>query len=388
MKKYINISVDIKHEPILQKIQVENNLRSYTQVVDQLLCEKENENSGIPASRFSITNRRYIGSKTKLLNFIETSINEVIGDFVTFIDIFSGTGSVGSHFNKPTNQIIMNDLLYSNYISNTAFLSSESFDYNKIDILIKEFNSLKVKKENYFSKHFGDKFFSKAVARRIGGIREEIENNLSLNFREKAILITSLLYASDKIANTCGHYDAYRSDILYNDNLILKHLDIFHNKNFGNKIYNQDANILVRDLNQKQIDIVYADPPYNSRQYSSAYHVLENLARWDKPKVEGKTSKMVNRKELNSSYCQKSAIEALDDLMTNVNAKYFILSYSDMGIKGNDRSNARMLDDDIISTFKKHGDLEIKTSSHRPFSTGKSSISNHKERLFICKMKP
>ena len=121
MKKYINISVDIKHEPILQKIQVENNLRSYTQVVDQLLCEKENENSGIPASRFSITNRRNIGSKTKLLNFIETSINEVIGDFVTFIDIFSGTGSVGSHFNKPTNQIIMNDLLYSNYISNTAF---------------------------------------------------------------------------------------------------------------------------------------------------------------------------------------------------------------------------------------------------------------------------
>ena len=33
-----------------------------------------------------------------------------------------------------------------------------------------------------------------------------------INYKEYAILITSLLYAMDRIANTVGHYDAYRKN--------------------------------------------------------------------------------------------------------------------------------------------------------------------------------
>ena len=253
---------------------------------------------------------------------------------------------------------------------------------------MKEYNQLKGR-ENYFSKHFGDKFFSKLIAKKIGTIRENIEKsykNSEINFREKAILITSLIYASDKIANTCGHYDAYRENADFNNNLILKQLDIFHDKNQNNILFNQDSNTLFESLSGG-VDIVYADPPYNSRQYSSLYHLIENLAKWEKPDVEGKASKMRNRKELNSKYCNKTAIEAFEDLLSSVKAKYFILSYSNMGTKGNDRSNARMSEEDIIRVMKNKGELIIKEMCHQPFSAGKSIISNHKELLFICKFK-
>jgi adenine-specific DNA-methyltransferase len=46
-------------------------------------------------------------------------------------------------------------------------------------------------------------------------------------------------------------------------------------------IFQKDANILTKKI---KADVVYIDPPYNSRQYSRFYHVLETLIKWDKPK--------------------------------------------------------------------------------------------------------
>jgi len=364
-----------------------NKLASYSKSIEKLIHENSKELKATPYEKFCIFNRRYMGSKTKLLGFIEESIKDVVGEYSSFVDIFSGTGVVGHHFNDKSVKVISNDLLYSNYITNYAFLSNESFDYDKIDKILKQFNEIK-SRENYFSKHFGDKFFSNDIAKKIGTIRESIEKlhkKQEINFRERAILIASLIYASDKIANTCGHYDAYRGNGDFSDKLELKHLDIFHQNNLNNEIYNQDSNTLFQTL-EYEVDIVYADPPYNSRQYSSLYHLVENLARWQKPEVEGKASKMKNRKDYNSRYCNKTAIEAFDELISNVKAKYFILSYSDMGTKGNDRSNARMSDKDIIKVMEQKGKLTIKDMHHQAFSTGKSKIDNHKERLFICEL--
>ena len=387
MNNEIKITIDNKYLNELEDIMSQNNFTSYSKSVEKLIHESSPKYKHTPYDIFSISNRRYMGSKTKLLNFISESIDEVIGKYSSFVDIFSGTGVVGSHFNKEDVSVISNDLLYSNYITNTAFLSDEPFDYKKLDDILISYNNLKGR-ENYFSKCFGDKFFSNEIAKKIGSIREDIEKKFKkneINFRERAILVTSLIYASDKIANTCGHYDAYRDKAEFKTSFLLKHLDIFHNKNNGNKLYNQDSNTLF-DSEEHSVDIVYADPPYNSRQYSSLYHLVENLARWEKPEVEGKASKMKDRKKLNSNYCSKNAIESLDELMSNVRAKYFILSYSNMGQKGNDRSNARMHEDDIIKVMKNKGKLTIKEMNHQPFSAGKSTIDNHKEILFICEL--
>lgn len=52
--------------------------------------------------------------------------------------------------------------------------------------------------------------------------------------------------------------------------------------------------------------------------------------------------------------------------------------------KGNDRSNARISDDDIVRILQKKGDVQIFEHDYKAFSTGKSDIQDNKERLFLC----
>ena len=86
-------------------------------------------------------------------------------------------------------------------------------------------------------------------------------------------------------------------------------------------------------------DVVFMEPPYDSRQYSDAYHLLENVARWDKPPVKGVARKM-DRSELKSDSCTSKAEAAFADLIDKIDARYIVLTYNNMESKGNDRSNA------------------------------------------------
>ena len=64
--------------------------------------------------------------------------------------------------------------------------------------------------ENYFSKIYGDKYYSNGNARAIGYIRDQIEEMRGhLTKREYFVLLTSLLFYADKIANTVGHFEHY-----------------------------------------------------------------------------------------------------------------------------------------------------------------------------------
>ena len=132
-------------------------------------------------------------------------------------------------------------------------------------------------------------------------------------------------------------------------------------------------------------DVVYIDPPYNSRQYSDAYHLLENVAMWEKGKVHGVAKKM-ERNGIKSKYCSVSAPLAFKDLIENIDAKYIIVSYNNMGKKGAGRSQAKISDEDIMDTLSKKGKVKVYETDFREFNTGKTHIDNHKERLFICKV--
>ena len=240
--------------------------------------------------------------------------------------------------------------------------------------------------DNYFSLNFSNTYFSEENCKKIGYIREDIEENYTnnnLNIRERAILITSLLYAMDKIANTVGHYDAYRKTGDLNKKLELCMLDLKSNaNNKNNKIFNEDSNELVKNL---KADVVYIDPPYNSRQYSDAYHLLENVAMWEKNEVHGVAKKM-ERNRIKSKYCSVSAPLAFKDLIENIDAKYIIVSYNNMGKKGAGRSQAKISDEDIMSTLGKKGKVKVYETGFKEFNTGKTHIDNHKERLFVCKV--
>jgi adenine-specific DNA-methyltransferase len=330
---------------------------------------------------FQIQNRRYLGNKYKLLEFIQEIINLKCDKIDSFCDIFGGTGVVGDKFNSKEVKIISNDLLNTNYVCLKTFLEFNKNIQKQISEKIDYLNSLEITTDNYFSENFGNTFFTIENARKIGFIREEIDR-ISESEEEKNILLCSLIYAVDKTANTVGHYDAFRKKLDAIKPIRLLIPDINYSKNQNNEVFNEDANILIRKIT---CDVLYIDPPYNSRQYSDAYHLLENLAEWKKPKVEGIAKKM-DRTHIKSAYCLKNATQAFEDLIMNANCKHILLSYNNTAKTKDDRSNARIGDRDIIRILKQRGSIEIFEKEYKAFTTGKSNGKGNTERIFYCKV--
>lgn len=335
--------------------------------------------------KFSINNRRYLGSKYKLLDFINEIIEKNCEEFNSIFDVFGGTGVVSNYFCEKGKKIYINDILKSNYCIYRAFLGNEKFNKSKIERIIKQYNTLNNLEDNYFSAVYKNTYFSENDCKKIGYIREDIDNKYKdkvINEREKYILITSLLYSMDKIANTVGHYDAYRKKQNLQDNFEMYSLEIDKNKKVKNEIYNIDSNELVKSI---KADIAYIDPPYNSRQYGDAYHLLENVAEWKKPKVYGVAKKM-DRSNIKSNYCTNKAANSFKELIENCNCKYIIVSYNNMGQKGNARSQAKISDTEILEILNQKGKVKVFEKDFNFFTTGKTNIENHKERLFLCEV--
>ena len=176
----------------------------------------------IDTKHFNIDNRRYIGNKNKLMPWISELIHEKTKG-TSFFDVFAGTGSVTEWELPDFETFYINDFLFSNEIIFKAFFGNEAYDPDKLDELSVEYNQINERREDddYFSTNYGDKFFSYNDALKIGEIRERIEKSISLNDRERSILIASLVYSADRVANTVGHYDAYRKINVIPDKFVL-----------------------------------------------------------------------------------------------------------------------------------------------------------------------
>ena len=329
---------------------------------------------------FKINNRRYTGSKYKLLKWIKNTIEDEAKKNDSFCDLFAGTGCVAEKF-VDKKKLIINDLLFSNNIIYKAFFDSKNFNKKKIIEISKKYKALNLKKipSNYFDKNFGGKFFSSNDAKLIGFLRNKIDNE-NCNNNEKNILLTSLLYSADKSANTVGHYDAFRKKIKIKDKFMFKLIEpIKHTSKI--QIFREDANELVKKV---KFDICYIDPPYNSRQYSRFYHVLENLAQWKKPKLFGEALKP--EPENMSEYCKTKAPKIFQELITNINSNYIVVSYNNTYKSKSSSSKNKITLDQILSTMKKKGRTKIFKKSHSYFNAGKTNFDNHYEYLFITKI--
>ena len=333
--------------------------------------------------KLDINNRRYLGSKYKLLNFIEKTVNENCNDIKSVIDVFAGTGVVGDLFLKKGKEVYFNDYLKSNFYSYKAFYEPVKVDIKKIENIINKYNAMHIDGENYFSQNFSDTYFSSNDCRKIGYIRDDIDKKYKegkINEREKSVLITSLIYSMDRVANTVGHYDAYRKIENIQDKFFMYMIDINKNGETKSHISNEDANEFIKEV---KADLVYIDPPYNSRQYCDAYHFLENVALNKKPEVFG-TARKMDRSNLKSKYCTAKAATEFADLIENIKAKYILVSYNNTGEKGNARSNAKISDSQIMEILGKKGEVKVFEQEYALFNTGKTKLDDHKERLFLC----
>lgn len=333
-----------------------------------------------------INNRRYIGCKTKLLDFIESSID--IYNFEqgsVFADIFAGTGVVGYQFAQKGFKTILNDILYSNVVVYKALLGEGDIDLNKVKNIIEFFNEIDSEKlsSNYFSEIYGKKYFAETDAKKIGYIRDYIEDNKNkYTEREYYYLISSLLYSCDKIANTVGHFESFLKKEPKEYGVKLELFELPENS-IPADIYNMDANDLSRII---QADVVYIDPPYNARQYVNFYHVLENLARWNKPtEFEGNSMKF-KRNELKSDYCRSKAPQLFEDLINSLNCKLIVVSYNNTYKAGSISSVNTISSKQIIDILSKKGKVIIKEQDYKAFNSGKTELNGHKELLYICEV--
>lgn len=331
---------------------------------------------------FEINNRRYLGNKFKLTPFIRSVVDEECKDVHSFLDAFSGTGSVAFAFREK--QLFVNDMMYCNYLASLCWFSPQTVNTHLLFELMEYYNNIDTSQEvNYMYQNFADTYFSADVCRRIGFIRDDVEHrytNREINERERAIIITSLTYSMDRISNTYGHYDSFIQNGVYNNHFELCMPNLNYKLNENNQCYNQDINILADNI---ECDLAYLDPPYNSRNYCDAYHLLENVARWEKPEVAGVAKKM-DRSTMKSEYCKVTANQSLEDLVSKLHCRYIMLSYNNNGQKLQIRSNAKISDEEIMRILGEKGNVKVFTKDFKPFSAGRGENIGNQERLFLC----
>ena len=324
---------------------------------------------------------RYIGGKENLLNFIDSVINEKVDRAETFADIFAGTAVVAKHFKKKNYAIISNDILYFSYLIQRTYIqnnSAPSFHKTGKNIyeIYDELNNLKGIRDYFFNQYapsgkYKRLYLSDENAAKIDSIQKKISNLKTqhlISDIEEIILKCSLVEAIPFVSNISGTYGAYlkKWDKRAFKKLVLT-VPEFLNNNKDNFAFNRDANDLVKEF---ETDILYLDPPYNSREYISNYHLLETVARNDKAELKGITGTRKDDYLFKSGFCKKNTCtEALSDLINNARAKYILLSYNSEGI---------IKDEEIQKIFKSAGKNYAKVKFS--YSRFKSNSNGNQQR--------
>lgn len=335
---------------------------------------------------FSIENRRYVGNKFKLMDWIKENIERECINCNSLFDVFAGTGSVSNCLIEDFNTIILNDFLFSNEVIYRAFFEDEYYNIDKLLKIKDEYNSLSSQdiSNNYISDNFGGKFFSLEDSLFIGYIREDLETKIKHNYitrKEFNILLASLLYSADRVANTCGHYDAYIKSKTIKSGFYFDLIQPIDTSKKNIHIFRCDSNKLASDI---KADIAFIDPPYNSRQYSRFYHVLENITKWEKPELYGTALKP--KAENMSDYCKSTASYAFDDLIKKLDVKYIVVTYNNTYTSKSSSSKNKITLEQILEILNTKGSTKIFEKEHKFFNAGKTNLPNHKELLFITKV--
>ena len=345
---------------------------------------------------------RYYGAKTKLLPFIEEVVKSTgVNGPSNFVDLFAGTTSVGQHFKKLGYTVYSNDMLEFSYaLSKTYIELNQEPEFKKLKSKLKlksglnslfDFlNKLDTNTQGFIYNNYspnGERmYFTDENALKIDTFRtlfEEWKDEKLINELEYYYLITSLLRGVNLVSNVTGTYGAYLKtwDNRALKPLILEEVPIIESST-KNKAFKKDANELIKNIKP---DILYLDPPYNSRQYASNYFLLELIAEgWfgeKEPEIYGKTG-MRNYERQKSDYCSKnSALNALEDLVLNGSkAKYILLSYNNEGI---------ISQSGIEKALEKVGDVETMYENHKRYRSINQTVEDPQLTLeFVYKVKP
>jgi adenine-specific DNA-methyltransferase len=345
---------------------------------------------------------KYAGSKLKLLPYIFDMVGQ-LKEVKTVLDGFSGSTRVSQAFAQLGYSTSSNDIAIWSEVFATCYLISKQPDAYYLE-LINHLNNLDGV-DGWYTQNYGGaineskKPFQIKNTRKLDAIRNEIDF-LNLPWEDKCVLLTSLIFALDKVDNTMGHYVAYLSEWSTRS---FKDLKLRLPQRFSpmgeNKVIREDV---FKIVTRNHYDLAYFDPPYGSNnekmppsrvRYASYYHLWTTIIKNDKPTLFGKANRREDsRDEISGSVFEEfrknstgdfMAMLALRKLINETNAHYLLLSYS----SGGRATKQQLLD--IISESGKL--LEIKLidykknvmSNMRSTSEWISSEDKHHEYLFL-----
>ncbi|WP_419950737.1 DNA adenine methylase [Candidatus Palauibacter sp.] len=338
---------------------------------------------------------RYLGNKTKLIPFLMRHVRRIAPRAGVACDPFAGTASVSMALKEAGWTVHAGDLLASSYALQVARVeldhpprfpaslippdarngrSAEDIGYRSLLGWLSDHGEGE-DGHGFVSEHYtlqgaagrahGRMYFSPENGRRIDGIRTRIERwtrEAGLGRAEAQLLIATLIEAADRVANTTGVYASFVKTMQPNAlrPLELRPIEPIPRGNGAGPCTAFQGSATRRLRTIGPVDLVYLDPPYNSRQYPSYYHIPELLALgWaTPPEIRGKTG-LIPDDGLRSDWCRKHrAPEALHDVLEAADARHILFSYYDEGLL--DRS-------EIERALRERGVADTYRFFHRPY---------------------
>jgi adenine-specific DNA-methyltransferase len=276
---------------------------------------------------------KYIGSKRTLVPRI-VALAEAIRlrtGARTACDLFTGTTRVAQGLKKAGFVVTANDLATYSEILALTYIQHDGLSgaHQAIAAKIADLDALPGE-SGYFTETFcvEARYFQPENGRRIDAIRRQIDV-IAATRVERAVLLTSLVEAADRVDSTTGLQMAYLKAWAPRsfNRLALRMPALLPGA--GTALCG-DANALARSM--ADVDIAYIDPPYNQHSYHSNYHIWETLVRGDTPPSYGVARKRTDCKTVKSEYNVKArAWPAFVSLVRSVPARHLIVSFSNEG---------------------------------------------------------
>ena len=286
---------------------------------------------------------RYIGNKTRLLPFILRTLKRSGIPVGSVHDAFAGTASVSRALKAEGWRVHSSDLLMSSYVFQRAYVVAERAD-PLLEAMSLELSSLPPS-EGFISRHFspaggtesaGRMYFTAVNAGRIDAAREQVarwQRDGKIGDDTYYLLLAGIIEGADRVANTAGVYASYMKK--WQPNARRSFEVVTEPPVAGSQraeAHLMDATDAARTIGE--VDLLYIDPPYNSRQYVAYYHIPEILARgWSEgpPAIRGKVGLLAGDEGRSQWSHGRRVGRLFSGLLAATRARHALISFNSEG---------------------------------------------------------
>ncbi|MCX7993154.1 MAG: DNA adenine methylase [Fimbriimonadales bacterium] len=331
---------------------------------------------------------KYLGSKRALIGWITGVVQRVHAHapIRTVVDLFSGSARVAHALKAQGYFVHANDYATYAYVLAQALVEADRDDYPPecIQPILETLMQLPPVR-GWFTETYCEqaRYFRPENGARIEAIREAIETYHDPLLR--AILLTSLMLAADKVDSTTGLQMAYLKQWAPRAHTPLNLQSPPLLKGAG-KAHHADALELASAL---EADLFYLDPPYNQHSYLGNYHVWETLVRWDKPETYGVACKRVDVQQRRSPFNQRTqAHQAMAQLISVIRAPHLLVSFNNEGYLSREDLESLLCEWGYVACFerpyKRYVGALIGIHNPRGEKVGQVSHTHNREMLFLA----